>query len=698
MKVYPASAIHNVAVVGHNGVGKTTLVSALLHEAGAVNRFGRVEEGSAPTDFDPEEIDRKISIGLGVAALEWKKKKVNLIDTPGYGIFVSEMLCGMRAADAAMLVVDAVAGIEVQTEKAWKVADELGLPRMIVVNRMDRERADGGRVMDQLQKKFGRACVAVEAPIGKEKGFRGVIDLIGMKGFLTDDSGKTAEGPMPEEFAADAATLHEALVEMVAEGDDALMEVFFSQGNLTEEQMLPALRKAIKEKKIAPVLFTSGGNHETGVEKLLDEIVDLLPAADSFQTVATGKGGKSEALAPDPAGPAGAFVFKTISDPFSGRLTYFRALSGTFRSDGTYWNASREIPERFGGLFSPLGKQMLTVPEVPAGDIGGVAKLKETLTGDSLSMKDKPLLFPGLDLAEPAISFAIEPKSKADDDKISAALHRLIEEDPSLKFSRDQDTHEFLLSGSGQLHVEIAVAKMKRRSGVEVILHPPKVPYRETITRPAEAHGRHKKQTGGHGQFADCKIRVKPLGRGADFEFVDDIFGGSIPKNFIPAVEKGIQDARKRGYLAGFPMVDFRVELYDGQYHDVDSSEMAFKIAGSLAFKDAMEKARPTILEPIMRVEIRAPQDYMGDLMGDLTSRRGRPSGMETEGDDSVIKAEVPLAEMISYAPVLRSITQGRGSFHMEMDHYEELPRPQQEKLITDYAKRRAAGETVVEA
>jgi elongation factor G len=693
MKVYPASAIHNVAVVGHNGVGKTTLVSALLHEAGAVPRFGRVEEGQAPTDFDPEETERKISIGLGVASLEWKKKKVNLIDAPGYGIFVSEMICALRGSDAALIVVDAVAGVEVQTEKAWRLADELGLPRFVVVNRMDRERADGGRVMDQLVKKFGRTCVCVEAPIGREKGFCGVIDLIAMQGYLTDDAGKTAPGPVPEEFTKEAGELHEALVEMVAEGDDKLMETFFGQGNLTEEQMKPALREAIRTRKLTPVMFTAGGNHETGVEKLLDEIVDLLPTADAFQTVAKGKDGKSQALAVDPAGPAAGYVFKTISDPYSGRLSLFRVVSGSFRSDGTYWNVARETAERFGPVFSPLGKQMQTVPEIPAGDIGGVAKLKETFTGDSLGTKDKPFLFETFEFPEPAISFAIEPKTKGDEDKISVALHKLIEEDPSLRFSRDADTHEFLLSGAGQLHVEIAVSRMKRKSGVEVILHPPKVPYRETITRAAEAHGRHKKQTGGHGQFADCKIRVKPLARGADFEFVDDLFGGSIPRNYVPAVEKGIQDARKRGFLAGFPMVDFRVELYDGQYHDVDSSEMAFKIAGSLAYKEAMEKARPTILEPIMRVSIRAPQEYMGDLMGDLTSRRGRPSGMETEGDDSVIKAEVPLAEMISYAPVLRSITQGRGSFHMEMDHYEEVPRPLQEKLITEHGRHRK-GET----
>ncbi len=691
MKVLPASAIHNVALVGHNGVGKTTLVSALLHEAGAVPRFGRVEDGGAPTDFDPEEVERKISIGLAVASLEWKKKKINLIDTPGYGIFVSEMVCGMRAADAAIIVVDAVAGVQVQTEKAWKVADELGLPRLVVVNRMDRENADGGRVMDQLQKKFGRVCIAAEAPIGKEKGFRGVIDLISMQGCLTDDTGKTAPGPIPDEFATDAATLHEALVEMVAEGDDKLMEQYFSQGNLTEEQMHPALRAAIRSRRIAPVLFTAAGSHETGVEKLLDEIVDLLPTADGFQAVAKGKDGKSEALPVDPAGPPAAYVFKTISDPFAGRLTLFRVVSGTFRPDTSYWNGTREVAERFGPLFSPLGKQQQTVPEIPAGDIGGIAKLKETLTGDSLSGKEKPFLFAPIDFAEPAISFAIEPKSKGDEDKISSAIHKLVEEDPSLKFSRDADTHQFLLSGAGQLHVEIAVARMKRKSGVEVILHPPKVPYRETVTRSAEGHGRHKKQTGGHGQFADCKIRIKPLVRGSDFEYIDDTFGGSIPRGFIPAIEKGIQDVRRRGYLAGFPMVDFRVEVYDGQYHDVDSSEMAFKIAGSLAYKDAMERARPTILEPIMKVAIQAPQEYMGELMGDLTSRRGRPAGMETAGDDAVIRAEVPLAEMISYAPVLRSITQGRGSFTMEMGHYEEVPRPIQEKLIGDYQRSRKA-------
>ncbi len=691
MKVYPASAIFNVVVAGHNGVGKTTLVSALLHEAGAVNRFGRVEDGAAPTDFDPEEIERKISIGLAVAALEWKKRKINLIDTPGYGIFVSEMHCGMRAADSALLVVDAVAGIEVQTEMAWRTSEELGLPKMIVVNRMDRERADAHRVSEQLAAKFGRRCVCIEAPVGKEKGFRGVIDLIAMKAYLTDDGGKTAEGPIPAEFAAEASKMHEALVEMVAEGDDALMETFFSQGGLSEEQMVPALRKAIRDRRIVPIIFAAGGSHETGVEKILDEIVDLLPAASTFSVGARTKDGKAEPLACDAAGPTGAFVFKTISDPFSGRLTLFRVYSGSIKADGTYWNASRDMAERFGSVFSPLGKTLNPVPEIPAGDIGCVAKLKESLTNDSLSAKEKPLLFDPVKFAEPAISFAIEPKSKGDEDKISTAVQKLTDEDPSLRFSRDPDTQEFLLSGSGQLHVEIAVARMKRKSNVEVNLHAPKVPYRETITKAADAHGRHKKQTGGHGQFADCKIRVAPLPRGSDFQFVDDIFGGSIPRQYVPAVEKGIQDARRRGFLAGYPMVDFKAEVYDGQYHDVDSSEMAFKIAGALAYKDAMSKAAPTILEPIVKVEIRAPQEYMGDLMGDLTSRRGRPSGMETEGDDAVIKAEVPMSEMLSYAPVLRSITQGRGLFHMEMSHYEELPRMLQEKLIAERAKLKKA-------
>ncbi|MCG3192900.1 MAG: elongation factor G [Thermoanaerobaculia bacterium] len=691
MKVYPASAIHNVVVAGHNSVGKTTLISALLHEAGAVTRFGRVEDGTAPTDFDPEEIERKISIGLAVASLEWRKRKVNLIDTPGYGIFESEMVCGMRAADSAIIVVDAVAGVEVQTERAWRVSEDLGLPKVVVVNRMDRERADGTRVSEQLAAKFGRRCVCIESPIGRERGFRGVIDLVGMKGFLTDDAGKTSEGPIPAEFSAEAASLHEALVEMVAEGDDALMETFFSQGSLTEEQMLPALRKAIRDRKIIPVLFAAAGNHETGVEKILDEIVDLLPTSDSFTVAARMKDGKPDVLSADTAGPAGAFVFKTISDPFSGRLSLFRVYSGSIKADGTYWNSTRETAERFGTVFAPLGKQLNAVPEIPAGDIGCVAKLKDTLTGDSLATKEKPLSFDPIKFPEPAISFAIEPKSKGDEDKISAAIQRLVDEDPSLRLSRDADTQEFLLAGSGQLHVEIAIARMKRKSNVEVILHPPKVPYRETITRNAEAHGRHKKQTGGHGQFADCKIRVAPLPRGADFQFIDDIFGGSIPRQFIPAVEKGVQEARKRGFLAGFPMVDFKVELFDGQYHDVDSSEMAFKIAGTLAYKDAMAKANPIILEPIVAVTVRAPQEYMGDIMGDLTSRRGRPSGMETEGEDSIIKAEVPMSEMLSYAPVLRSITQGRGSFHMEMDHYEELPRMLQDKLVAERAKLKKA-------
>ncbi len=693
MKPYPASAVHNIVIAGHNGVGKTTLVSGLLHEAGAVSRFGRVEDGTAPTDFDPEEIERKISIGLGVASLEWKKRKINLIDTPGYGIFVSEMICGMRAADAAIIVVDAVAGVEVQTEKAWKLADEFGLPRLIVVNRMDRERADGGRVMDQLLRKFGRACVAIEASIGREKSFQGVIDLVGMKGFLTDGSGKTSEGPIPADYAKDAASLHEMLVEMVAEGDDQLMEAFFNQGNLTEEQMQPALREAVRRRRLYPVLFAASGSHETGVEKILDEIVDLLPTADAFEAAAKDKDGKTEVLAADPAKSPAALVFKTISDPFSGRLTLFRVFSGVFKSDSSYWNASREILERFGSVFTPLGKQLNPVQEIPAGDIGVVAKLKETLTGDSLGGKEKPYRFEPIEFPEPLISFAIEPKSKGDEEKISVALHKLIEEDPSLKFARDADTHELLLSGAGQLHVEIAISRMKRKSGVEVILHPPKIPYRETITRSAEAHGRHKKQTGGHGQFADCKIRVHPLSRGAEFEFVDDLFGGSIPRQYVPAVEKGIQEARRKGFLAGFPMVDFKVELYDGQYHDVDSSEMAFKIAGSLAYRDAMEKARPIVLEPIVKVEIRAPQDYMGELMGDLTSRRGRPAGMDSEADETVIRADVPMSEMILYAPVLRSITQGRGTFHMEFSHYEELPRLLQDKLVAERAKHRKTAE-----
>ncbi|HEY7574588.1 MAG TPA: elongation factor G [Thermoanaerobaculia bacterium] len=680
MKVFTPSELRNVAVVGHNTVGKTTLVAAMLFASGATTRPGKIEDGTCPTDFDGEEIDRKISINLSVAHAIHRDVRINLIDAPGYGIFAPEARAAVAAADAAIIVLDAVSGIEVQTEKVWKFAAEFGRPVMFVVNRMDRERASFDRVVGQLQKKYGRGIVPLQIPFGEEKTYHGTVDLVRMEAHL-HENGKRVDGAIPADLAERAKGEHEKLVEMVAEGEDDLMEKFFSQGTLDAADLLPGLKREVSARKLFPVLCASSALG-VGVLRVLDACVSLLPSPEGSFVEGADKEGKPVRVFSNEKDHAVAQVFKTVSDPFAGRLSYLRVRSGHFQSDGTYWNATKGVPERFSGLFLPQGKEHVTVPQALAGDIVAVAKLKETATGDTITAKDHPVILPRLTVPEPSIAYAIEPKSKGDEDKISTALHKLIEEDPSLHFTRDEETKEFHLAGASQLHVEIAVARLKKRYGVEVILHPPKVPYRETIKGKAEAHGRHKKQSGGHGQFADCRIRVEPLPRGADFEFVDDIYGGSIPRNFIPAVEKGIQEVRKKGYLAGYPMVDFRVILYDGQYHDVDSSELAFKIAGALAFKEAMEKARPTLLEPVMNVEITAPNEYVGDLMGDLSSRRGQVQGMEAGEDDTIIKAQVPMAELLTYGAQLRSITQGRGSFHLEFSHYSEVPQGIQEKLV----------------
>jgi elongation factor G len=680
MKPLSAPELRNVAVVGHNGVGKTTLVAALLHAAGVLTRPGRVEDGTCPTDFDAEEIERRISINLAVAHAVHRDTRINFVDAPGYGIFSPEARSTVYAADAALVVLDAVSGVEVQTERVWKFAQEFERPLMFVINRMDRERASFDRVVEALHKKFGRGVTPLQIPIGEEKAFRGTVDLVRMEAHLQDD-GKRVDGPIPEALAARAKAEHEKLVETVAEGEDDLMEKFFAKGTLEAQDIVPGLKREIVERKVFPVLCASS-QLGIGVVRLLDACVALLPSPESRRVEGVGKDGKPVLVFCNEKDHAVAQVFKTVSDPFAGRISYLRVFAGHFQSDGSYWNSTKGVPERFSGLFLPQGKEHVNVPEARAGDIVAVAKLKETLTGDTITTKDNPVVLPALTVPEASIAYAIEPRAKGDEDKISTALHKLIEEDPSLAFQRDEETKEFHLAGASQLHVEIAVARLKKRYGVEVILHPPKVPYRETITRKAEAHGRHKKQTGGHGQFADCRIKVEPLPRGKDFEFVDDIYGGAIPRNFIPAVEKGIQEVRRKGYLAGYPMVDFRVILYDGQYHDVDSSELAFKLAGALAYKEAMEKAGATLLEPVMNVEITAPNEYVGDLMGDLSSRRGQVQGMEANEDDTVIKALAPMAELLTYGAQLRSITQGRGSFHLEFSHYAEVPHSLQDKII----------------
>src|SRR4051794_16391440 len=693
MKVYSGSEIRNVAVVGHNDTGKTTLVTQLLFNAGAITRLGRIDDGTTVTDFDQDEIDRKHSISTAIAFAEWQNTKINFIDTPGFGIFVMEARTALRVADSAAVVVSGVTGVEVSTERVWKFAEEFELPRLIVINKMDRERASFARTLDALQKKFGKNVVPIQLPIGEEKDFTGVIDLVSMKAwkYATDGSGKYEKIDIPADLKAEADDYRAQLIEKVAEGDDTLMERFFDQGGLSQEELLDGLKREVGHHEIFPVVLDSAAHNIAG-HAILDCIVALLPAADELKTI-DGKNKKGEPITFDRRAEAfpAALVFKTFSDPFSGRVSLFRVYSGTFKSDSTYWNTSKDHEERLGKLQVLQGKQQLPVSELKAGDIGAVAKLKDVHTGDTLSTKEHPIVIEHITIPEAAISFAIEAKARGDEDKLGVALGRIIEEDPTIRFGRDEMTKEFLISGQGQLHVEIVVSKLKKKYGVDVILHPPKVPYRETITKPADAHGRHKKQSGGHGQFADCKITVEPLPRGADFEFVDEIFGGSIPRQYIPAVEKGIQDARQKGFLAGFPMVDFRVRLKDGQYHDVDSSEMAFKIAGSLAYQEAMEKARATLLEPIMHVEITASAEYIGDIMGDLNSRRGRVEGVEADGDSQTVKARVPLAEMLTYGSTLRSITQGRGSFHMEFSHYEEVPRNLQEKIITESKKAKEA-------
>jgi elongation factor G len=689
MKVYSGSEIRNVAVVGHNDTGKTTLVTQLLFNAGAITRLGRIDDGTTVTDFDQDEIDRKHSISAAVAFAEWQNTKINFIDTPGFGIFVMEARTAMRVADSAAIVVSGVTGVEVSTERVWKFAEEFELPRLVVINKMDRERASFARTLEALQKKFGKNVVPIQLPIGEEKDFTGVIDLVSMKAwkYAADGSGKYEKIDIPADLKAEADDYRSQLIEKVAEGDDTLMERFFDQGGLSQEELLDGLKREVGHHEIFPVVLDSAA-HNIGGHAILDCIVALLPAADELRTI-DGKNKKGELVTFDRRAEAfpSALVFKTFSDPFSGRVSLFRVYSGTFTSDHPYWNTTKDHEERVGKLQLIQGKQQVPVSELRAGDIGAVAKLKDVHTGDTLATNQHPIVLEHIHYPEAAISFAVEAKARGDEDKLGVAIGRIIEEDPSIKFGRDEQTKEFLISGQGQLHVEIVVSKLKKKYGVDVILHPPKVPYRETITKPADAHGRHKKQSGGHGQFADCKITVEPLPRGGDFEFVDEIFGGSIPRQYIPAVEKGIQDARKKGYLAGFPMVDFRVRLKDGQYHDVDSSEMAFKIAGSLAYQQAMEAARATLLEPIMHVDITAPAEYIGDIMGDLNSRRGRVEGVDADGDAQTVKARVPLSEMLTYGSTLRSITQGRGSFHMESSHYEEVPRNLQEKIISEHKK-----------
>lgn len=688
MKVYSTQEIRNLGIVGHGDAGKTSLVAAMLFATGATNRLGKVDDGTTTTDYDEEEIARKISLNISTAYVEHKGIKINLVDSPGYAAFIAQAKPALRVCETAMFVIDGVTGIGVQTEKAWEYADELNRPRprFIVVNKLDKERADFGAVYNALRETFGNGCVPLTLPIGTEKNFRGVVDVIHMKAYEFDANGKPKEIPIPDDGRGYIDETHERLIEAVAESDDSLMEHFFDAGTLTDEEFLNGLRKAIINKNLTPVFAVSSANM-TGISTLLDAIVDYAPNPADL-------GGVKAHAGVDPTSddvvrnvgdsefPA-AYVFRTVVENF-GKITLMKIWSGVMKSDATLQNIGKGSPERLGPLHVMQGKALEKITEAHAGDIVAVTKLKDTSTGDTLADKASPIFYDPVKFPEAAIHFAIEPKSRADEDKLSGAIHKLVEEDPLLHYTRNAETKEFELGGSSQQHIETVVAKLKNRYHVEVTLHQPKVPYRETIKARVEVQGRHKKQTGGRGQFGDCKCIFEPLPRGGGFEFADKIFGGAIPQNYRPAVEKGIKDSAARGALAGYPMVDFRVELIDGSYHTVDSDDLSFQMAGRKAFKAMIEKARPTLLEPVMKVEVVVPQECAGDIMGDLNSRRGRIQGMDSKGNNQIIKAEVPMSEMLTYPQTLNSITSARGSYHMEFSHYDEAPAHISQKIVQE--------------
>jgi len=680
----PADRIRNVALIGHRGSGKTSLNEALLFEAGIINRLGRVEDGNTVADFEPDEQERGMSIGAAVSTFEHAGRKLNMIDTPGEPSFVAEALNALRVVDSAVVVVSAVDGVEVNTERLWLRATEENLPRLVFVNMLDRERADFYKALESLKAAFGPHVVATEIPIGSEQEVSGLIDLIDMKAFIYDGDGKGGrEVEIPADLQARAEEYRERLMDEVAENSDELMEHYLEGAEISHEEIVAALKKGVTAGTLFPV--TCGiATRDLGADRLLEALVEDLPSpAMRGGHIALDEDGDEVLVEPDQEGPLIAEVFKTTADPYTGRINLLRVHSGTLRSDSHLTNVTRGAKERIGQLGSPHGKDVDPVDELGAGDIGTVAKLKETVAGDVLSDDTRRLSFPRPELPAPVMAFAYEPKSKGDEEKAAQALRRLREEDPTLDVHRDAQTGEQIIAGLTQVHVEVIVDRMKRRFGAEITLKPPRVPYIETIREPADAHARYKKQTGGRGQFADCKIEISPAETGAGLEFEKAIKGGSIPGSFIPAVEKGIVEAMEHGTLAGYPVKDVRVRLYDGQHHAVDSSEMAFKICGSMAFKKAMAKADPVLLEPIVKMSIVAPEDAVGDVIGDLNSRRGHPLGMEPKQGMTEIKAEVPMAEVLDYAPDLRAITGGRGEYTIEFDRYDEIPAHLAAKVIS---------------
>lgn len=689
MKRYATNAIRNVAIAGHGKTGKTTLVEAMLYDAGATERIGRVDAGNAVTDFDPDETRRHMSINVALAPCDWREHKVNILDTPGYDDFTGEVTSALRVADAAILVVSAPAGVEVGTESAWDIADHFKLPRMLFVNKMDRENADFSRALESIRNAFGNRCVALQVPIGSEGSFSGVVDALHRVAF-TGSGRDTKQGPVPAELEAQVESYREALMECAAEADDALLEKYLAGEPLTDDELVHGLVVAVKGGTCVPVLCGAAGSN-IGVQPLLDAIVHLVPSPVEVGTVAgqPPNADKEAVRNPSESDPVSALVFKTLSDPYVGKLTYLRVYSGTLKSDSHAFNISRDHDERIGQLYVMRGKAQEAVAELPAGDIGAVAKLGATSTGDTLADRANPIVYPRIEFPQPTYSAAIVAQTKADEDKMGPALARLAEEDPSFGFHRDAETSQTVISGQGETHLAIVVERL-HRFGANVVVQELKVPYRETITAAVRVQGRHKKQTGGRGQFGDCWVKFEPLPRGSGYQFVDAIVGGAIPRQYIPAVDKGMQDSMAHGTLTAAPVVDLKATCDDGSFHDVDSSEMAFRLAGALAFRNAMEKAHPVLLEPIVNLEIIVPEQFMGEVISNMNTKRGRILGMEPIGNGKqLIRASAPQAETLRYAIDLRSIARGRGTFRTEFSHYEEVPAHTTQQIVEKARKER---------
>jgi elongation factor G len=693
MAVAELEKLRNFGILGQGGSGKTSLGEAMLFAAGATQRLGKIQDGTSVLDHEPEEIKHHVSISTAFHSLSWKKFPMTLIDTPGYAAFLADSINSMRGFGGAVFVLNPSVGLRVESERLWERANENRVSRLLFVSKMDHEQADVEERIAPMLETLGCKGVYLQMPIGAEASFKGVVDLLTMKAYIYEgDTGKFAEAEVPSDLKSAAEEWRQKMVEDVAETDDELLEKFLDGKELSAQELKKAIREGTRERKIFPILF-GAPLRQIGIAQLLDAIVDYLPSPlDEGQPEGKNPAtGEAIRRAADPSAPFSAYVFKTVIDPFAGKLSIMRVMSGKIAPDITCYVPSRQVKEKMGHMFRLEGKKQEAVKEAVAGEIIAAAKFKEIATGDTLCDEKAPILYEGIAHFAPNISFALEPKSKADEDKLPQGLHRIMEEDQTIAMHRDDETRDFILSGMGQQHIEIIVEKLKRKYGAEVVLKAPKVPYKETIRGSASAQGRLKKQTGGRGQFGDTWLKVEPLPPGKGFEFVDQIVGGAIPRNYIPAVEKGVREAMAGGYLAGYQMVDVRVTLYDGSYHDVDSSDMAFKIAASLGFKNAVEKAKPVLLEPIMNMEISVPDECMGDVIGDLNSRRGKVLGMDTKGHTQVIKSRVPMSEVLKYAPDLRSITSGRGEFHMEFSHYEELPAHLAEKVIKEAKASKAA-------